>query len=220
MTTIFSKIKSYIVYLIGIFLVSSVLFGWISYAEDDLLWQLMEPSYYSQTTINMGKNSTTVWHEIFEWGYNIGIKVKKQVEYKNGVPVCKTDDETCPLECAVETSDNKKKCKNIRKYKWVEFDADREVPIIVKVTKLLLILVVALSVTMILYNGMMYIIKTWQWQEWKGLIKNIILILVGILISLFSVVIIRLIKSIPWTLDDELIHDNGNETDNEVLMQK
>jgi hypothetical protein len=48
--------------------------------------------------------------------------------------------------------------------------------------------------------------------------KNIILIVVGILISLFSVLIIRLIQSIPYTLDEEL-SDDGYQTDNEVLTQ-
>jgi hypothetical protein len=79
---------------------------------------------------------------------------------------------------------------------------------------------VTLSVTMILYNGMMYIIQSWQWKDSKSLMKNIVLIVVGILISFFSVVIIRLIQSIPWTLDEELKSENGNKTDNEILMQK
>jgi hypothetical protein len=72
---------------------------------------------------------------------------------------------------------------------------------------------------MILYNGMMYIVQTWQWKESKSLMKNVALIVVGILISLFSVVIIRLIQSIPWTLDDELM-EGGYDTDNEILTQK
>lgn len=91
---------------------------------------------------------------------------------------------------------------------------------IVKVTRLLLILTIALSVTMILYNGMMYIIETWQWKEWKSLIKNVIFIVVGIFISLFSVVIINLIQSIPTTLDEELQSNVRNKTDNEVLKGK
>ena len=88
--------------------------------------------------------------------------------------------------------------------------------IIVKVTRLLLILTSALSITMILYNGMIYIIETWQWKEWKSLIKNVWLIVVWILVSLFSVVIINLIQSVPTTIDKELPSNN----DNSVLKWK
>lgn len=76
--------------------------------------------------------------------------------------------------------------------------------ILLKITRLLLVLTIALSVTMILYNGMMYIIQTWQGKEWKDLIKNVLLIVVGILISLFSVLIINLIQSIPNSLNEEI----------------
>ena len=96
---------------------------------------------------------------------------------------------------------------------WVE----KSPSVIVKLTRLLLILTIALAVTMILYNGMIYIIQTWQWKEWKNLIKNVILIVVGILVALFSVIIINLIQSIPNTLDQELVAESDNKTDNYIL---
>lgn len=89
--------------------------------------------------------------------------------------------------------------------------------IIVQITKILLSLVIALSITMILYNGMKYIIQTWQWSDSKWSTKNIIYIVVGILIALFSVVIITIIQSVPKTLDEELKSDNINETDNSII---
>ena len=92
--------------------------------------------------------------------------------------------------------------------------------IIVKVTRFILVLLVAISVTMILYNWMTYIIETGQWKDWKSLIKNVLYIVVGILISLFSVVMIKLIQSIPTTIEEELISESGNRTDNEVLKWK
>jgi hypothetical protein len=69
--------------------------------------------------------------------------------------------------------------------------------VVVKATRLLLVLTIALSVTMILYNGMQYIIETWQGKEWKSLAKNVVLIIVWILIALFSSIIITLIQSVP-----------------------
>lgn len=85
---------------------------------------------------------------------------------------------------------------------------NNEASVIVRVTRLLLILTISLSVTMILYNGMVYIIETWQGKEWKNLAKNVILIVVWILVALFSVVIINLIQSTTVTLNTELTESN------------
>ena len=76
--------------------------------------------------------------------------------------------------------------------------------IIVRITKLLLSITIALSITMILYNGMVYIIQTWQWKESKDLTKNIAYIVIWILIALFSVVFITLLQSVPQTLEKDL----------------
>jgi len=88
--------------------------------------------------------------------------------------------------------------------------------VIVRVTRLLLILTISLSVTMILYNGMVYIIETWQGKEWKSLVKNVVLIVVWILVALFSVVIITLIQSSTTTLEEEL--DKGQPEN--ILREK
>lgn len=89
--------------------------------------------------------------------------------------------------------------------------------IIVKVTRLLLSLVVALSITMILYHGMMYIVQTWQWKEWKNLIKNVIYIVIWIVLSLFSVTIITLLQSVSKTLDDETQIDRSRGADGKII---
>ncbi len=216
MITKLFKIKFYIVYLIGIFLVSFILYWWVSHAADDLLRQLIEPSYYSQTTLNVGENVETVWNEVLEWSLELNFKFKKEVILgDDGLPLC--HNWPCSEECKIYDETKENICP--WQHTLIKDSIGKKPSMVVKVTKLLLILVVALSVTMILYNGMMYIIQTWQWQEWKSL-KNIIWIVVGILISLFSVVIIRLIQSVPWTLDDELISESGNTTDIWVIEQK
>lgn len=125
----------------------------------------------------------------------------------------------CPAECMAINSWSLRTCIE----EWISYqpniDAEthRDPSIIVKVTKLLLMLVVILSVTMILYNWMMYIIQTWQWKEWKNLVKNIIYIVIWIIISLFSVIIITLIQSIPQTLEEEVSIDTNNSIDNHIV---
>lgn len=76
--------------------------------------------------------------------------------------------------------------------------------VILNITTFLLSLVVTLSVTMILYNWIMYIVQTWQWKESKDLTKNIAYIVIWILVALFSVTIITLIQSVPTTIKQEI----------------
>lgn len=156
---VLSKFKGNIKYLLCLTIFSVLFFWWFSKAQDDLLWQLIEPAYrYWETIITIWESVNEVWQAVIEW------------------PTIE-----------VTTSGLKS---------WTS--------IIVKVTRILLSLIIALSVTMILYNGMMYIIQTWQWKDAKDLTKNIAYIVVWILVALFSVVIITLIQSVPKTLDDEL----------------
>jgi len=84
---------------------------------------------------------------------------------------------------------------------------------IVRITRTILALVIALSVTMILYNWLIYIVQTWQWKEWKSLVKNVVYIVVWILISLFSVTIITLLQSVSTTLKTEAQIDNDQSID-------
>lgn len=102
---------------------------------------------------------------------------------------------------------------------WTMVDGkiQRRPSLIVKITRFLLTLVVALSVTMILYNGMIYIIQTWQWKEWKSLVKNVVYIVIWILISLFSITIITLLQSVSTTLDEEAKVDRSRDDDNNIV---
>lgn len=100
---------------------------------------------------------------------------------------------------------------------WRSWVGGQRIPsIIVKVTRILLSLVVALSVTMILYHGLSYIIQTGQWKEGKDLIKNVVYIVIWILVSLFSVIIITLLQSVSTTLDESEV-DWHQETDNQMV---
>ena len=89
--------------------------------------------------------------------------------------------------------------------------------IIVRITRVLLSIVVALSITMILYNWLSYIIQTWQWKEGKSLVKNVVYIVIWILISLFSITIITLLQSVSTTLKNETIDDRNNEIDERLV---
>ena len=95
-----------------------------------------------------------------------------------------------------------------------EGSKSKELSLIVKVTKFLLSLVIALSITMIIYNGMIYIIQTWNGKDGKDLVKNLLYIVIWIVIALFSSVIVTIIQSIPKTISQEV--DSSIWTENEV----
>ena len=102
-------------------------------------------------------------------------------------------------------------------WKKVVWGPNSNETILTKITKILLWLVVALSVTMILYNGMMYIIQTWQWKEWKDLMKNVIYIVIGVVIALFSTIIIALIQSVSSTINDNTEVNQNPWIDSQVF---
>ena len=84
---------------------------------------------------------------------------------------------------------------------------EQEPSLVVKLTRYFLTFTIAISVTMILYNGFTYIIQTGRWKEWKNLVSNVVYIVVWILIALFSVIIITILQS-AWTTINKTISMN------------
>lgn len=150
--TIKNKIKYWIIF--G--LLAPLFFLWWT-TNADLLEELIEPTYQSDTIIKLWNSVNQVWNRVIAW--------TKEVD----------------------------KDWNTKKRS-----------IILDVTTFLLSLVVTLSVTMILFNWIKYIVQTWQWKESKDLTKNIAYIVIWILVALFSVTIITIIQSIPATIDTEI----------------
>lgn len=226
---LFKWIKNNIKFwLLSLLIVPLFLWCFCSANPDDLLWQIVEPAYYDETIIWLWKDKNTVWKNVFKWSteLDVGVYIEKRVEKDNDWnPMCVW---TCPEECLKDESDLSRTERLLCRRFWimksfeVNLGAWYEVQpsLVVKVTRMLLILTITLSVTMILYNGMMYIIKTWQWKEWKDVIKNIAYIIIWILIALFSVIIVRIIQSIPSTIaNGEELPTNGYEQDKAALSQ-
>lgn len=160
-------------WLLALFLLL-FLCSWFIYAEDDLMYQVMQPALYHRTNLDLWKSVNRVWKNVFEW--KVAIDLSPEGTFVQEGP-----------------------------------------SIIVKVTRLLLSLVVALSITMILYHGMRYIIQTWQWKEWKDLIKSVVYIVVWIVLSLFSVTIITLLQSVSKTFDEETQTDWSRASDGTII---
>jgi len=196
--------------------------SWISKA--DLMSEVFTPAYNNQTIITISKNRDTAGKWFFEWGNQVDIDISKLVEWISeealalgtaaaiaaagaGPVALDPTIQTALADPAVQTALAAYLSYTSTEYLGnaaeilddaVKINAERESSLIVRLTSYFLKLVIAISITMILYNGMMYIIETWNGKEWKSLVKNVVYIVVWILIALFSVVIITIIQS-AWT---------------------
>lgn len=171
--SLFNKIRQYIKYwLLSIFL-SPFFLAWNTVnAQDDLMWQIIQPSYVQGTVLKVWKETTTVWNTVF----------------------------------------NKSNELNI--WGWSSFFSfSRGDSMVTNVIKILLMLTITLSITMILYNGTKYIIEVWNWKDGKSLMKNVAFIVIWILVAIFSVTILNLMRSVPKTLHDELWKGEGQQQD-------
>ena len=222
----FKKTKIKIKYWLAV-LLATVFFLWWDFnsaSADDLLWQLVEPAYEEQIIIGIWKSKEIVWDTVMKWvtEFWAGVSLwRRRVLNEDWSPVCRLWP--CSEACAV-VDNNEALCR--RQWKTESYSVEVNVgiqqqpSIIVLITRMLLVLTIALSITMILYNSMIYIIQSWQWKDAKSLTKNIAYIIVWILVALFSVIIIRIIQSIPSTLwDSEELPEYGYEQDKEAISQ-
>ena len=231
MIKLWNKIKNTLKFWLLSLLVSVFFVCWVSFGANDLLRQIFEPTVRTNNMIDMWENVNRVWQNVFEWSVDISlidldldihaIKVDEdwnpQCEWENGEEI------DCLPPCSVVNENNRNECEG-KRIRHVDFEAwggiTKSPSIIVKVTRLLLILIMTLSITMILYNWMRYIVETWSWKEWKNLVKNIIYIVIWIIIALFSAVIITVIQSVPETIDQDVRQERNNETDNQAAWDR
>jgi len=195
------------------------------YAED-LLEKAFEPAMSNETVVNLwaGKNAVgnevlrqwvgvqeDLWFGCFVNGQKIdGTELKTEIcESKYNwtfVPLgwSRQGLEVYVDEChlpawgtqVIQDVEKKPFCQDVlwgsRKVPLITTEA----PLIVRIAKFLLRITMVLAVTMVIYNGIMWIIESSRWAEIKDAKKNITLIVVGILIALMSLWIINLISSL------------------------
>lgn len=168
-------------------------FGSKIYASTDLLEKAFEPAMTNETIVNLWAGKNAVGNEILKESTSIVLNNNRC--FVNGSPITDTDLQTQMMSAWFAWWD-REFCEEIL---WGDFHVDAvqtEAPLIVRFAKFLLRITMILSVTMIIYNGIMWIIESSKWAEVKDAKKNITLIIVGILIALMSLGIINLISSL------------------------
>jgi len=71
-----------------------------------------------------------------------------------------------------------------------------QAPLIVRITKFLLRITIVLSITMVLYSGIMYIVEASKGAEVKETTNNLMYIIGGVLLALTSLGLVNLITSL------------------------
>ena len=70
---------------------------------------------------------------------------------------------------------------------------------VVSLTRFIVRFTLVIAITMIIYNWIVFVVKSTKWEAPKDVLKNIIYIIVWVLLALASVVIIRLANSVGTT---------------------
>lgn len=181
-----------------VLLITSILlsFFWNKIYAGDLLEEAFKPAMTHETIINLWNTKNAVGNEVLREGVGVNIDILQWCEVnwtkinKNKVIEQK--------EAARYNWTEIKFCENVLWWEWKDFGVETktEAPLIVRIAKFLLRITMVLSVTMVIFNWIMWIIESAKWAEVKDAKKNIVLIVVGIIIALMSLSIINLITSL------------------------
>jgi len=165
----------------------------------DLLEEAFKPAMRHETIINLWAGKNAVGNEILresvvvQDSFGIWCFVQGQRWTKNQLDTKANEIWATGL---VTNQNYVDFCQNIL---WGDWDVQvfqTEAPLIVRMAKFLLRITMVLSVTMVIFNGIMWIIESAKWAEVKDAKKNITLVIVGVLIALMSLSIINLITSV------------------------
>ncbi|HRX63547.1 MAG TPA: hypothetical protein P5060_00355 [Candidatus Absconditabacterales bacterium] len=154
-------------------------------SADDLMEKAFKPAMSYDAVINLGSNKNAVGNEILRESMSVGMNENMgQGCFVNGQFVAATES-----QCTEMGGD-----RDIQ-----AFQINSKPPLIVRITKFLLRMTIILSITMIIFNAVKYMIEILSGKDWKSAEakNNLIRVAGGIVIALMSVGIINLIVSIP-----------------------
>jgi len=210
--------------LILSFVLSSV-FGtlsllWSPASAAELIEEAFMPSKTHETIINLGNTKDAVGNEILresvglqndlgQWCFVQGQKidgneVKRQVceirysgTYKGKIGA---SNDKCTLPSwtkqNVTNSEKQEFCATVLWGNRDDSPATVQAPLIVRITKFLLRITIVLSITMVIYSGIMYIIEASKGAEVKETTNNLMYIIGWVLLALMSLGLINLIASL------------------------
>jgi len=152
---------------------------------DDLLETAFQDAIANENIIMLGNNKNAVGNEVFREGQDIqktdtSLRIKK----------------TCFKDNVEYKVANEAQCTTIG---WIRkrFDLKTRPPLMVRIAKFLLRITVALAITMVLYNAVMYVAESMKGSDKvTKATNNLLYVGGGLILALSSVAIINLISSI------------------------
>jgi len=177
---IFIYVLSFIFFISWFSLLNNVF--WI-----DLMEEAFSPSMSYDTVINIWRNKKQVWDTV--------LREKTLIEAWDS-PFQKA----CFLNWILQEWVDENGCLEI----WWErrkelIDIQSQAPLIVRIAKFLLRMTVVLSISMVIFNAIKYMIEVLWWKDRKSAEskKNLIYVAVWVIVALLSVSVINLIISVP-----------------------
>lgn len=154
-------------------------------SAQDLMEQAFNTARTYDTIIDIWNTKDAVWNEILRESASVGVN-------ENFGQWCFINDQFKNID--------KASCDE----QWWDWNiqaigTDTKPPLIVRITKFLLRMTIILSITMVIYNAVIYMVEVLNWKDRKtaDAKKNLAWVVWGVIISLMSVGIINLVISIP-----------------------
>lgn len=204
----------------------SLLFGLFTlvgntFAAKDIMEVMFEPAKTHEKIIDLGTTKTAVGNEVFRESTQLGF----DVNFSNICTVNWQRISEWVLSDQAKSNwyngNNSDYCEQVL---WGDYEkhliswtSQTQAPLIVRITKLLLRLTVVLAITMVLYNGIKWIVESAKWGDVKEAKENLIYIIGGILLALSSVALINLISSVSISSLNIEEKENTDQSLSEVV---
>ena len=178
--------KNIIVYIFSaIFIIAGVLL-WSTASAQDLMEQAFSTARTYDTIVNLWNTKDAVWNEILRESASIWLSDGAWKKW------CYINDQL------INTNENG--CKE-QWWIWESrlLETNTNPPLIVRITKFLLRMTIILSITMVIFNAVVYMVEAFEWKDRKtaDAKKNLIWVAGGVIVALMSVSMINLVVSVP-----------------------
>lgn len=181
------KKKLILTYIIALIFILGSIFLLNKVFWQDLMEQAFVPAMSYDTVVKLWNTKDAVWNTILR--ESMTVEMWESVFKK-----------ACFVNNQIQNGVTEDVCVEM----WWErrndvINVSAKAPLIVRITKFLLRMTIVLSITMIIFNSIKYMIEVMNWKDWKSAEakKNLVFVAGWIILALMSVSIINLVVSVP-----------------------
>lgn len=186
-----------------------------TFAVRDIMDVMFQPAKWYEKIIDLWSTKNAVGNEVFKESTQLGFNENMGDGCFVNWQLVSSNDLQQQIEDSKYQWSDRSFCQDVLGWDMdiSEFSSETQAPLIVRITKFLLRITVVLSITMVLYNGILWIIESAKWGDVKDAKDNIIYVVGGILLALSSVALINLVSSISLSsLNPENMPEKNNDT--------